>query len=162
MRRPLLLSLLALAGPGACATASGEAPERHTFVYRPSRPPDCEFEVLEDGREPPRPYTVLGTMPFHGNEWLGTAGRKERLRETACRAGADAVLLSGFVERKLGTQRLREYEARFISYAPAPVEPEPPPPPPLPPGAVRVPTTGAEWPEETYGTSVREAPPKSE
>ncbi len=161
--RTLLVAVLSCAGLGACATAPGgaPAPTRHAFEAREPKPADCDFEVFEE-REPPRPYRELGTLPFSSNGWMNEARRKEALRETACGAGADAVLLPRPVVRKMNlgnsqAEELREYEARFIIWTDgatpdAAASSEPPLTPP--PGALVVPA-GPEWPGETEGTSTR-------
>ncbi|XXF77695.1 hypothetical protein P2318_32290 [Myxococcaceae bacterium GXIMD 01537] len=158
MRRPPLAVVLSWLLVSACATsATGSGSRRASFEARKPRPPDCDFEVFE-AREPPRPYRVLGTLPFESNAWVGAKGRKEALRPTACKAGADAVLLPHPSSRwlKLGSNshEVREYEARFLLYTdvPDPEAPPPEPPPPEPPpGTVLIPAP--EWVEGTWGTS---------
>jgi hypothetical protein len=163
MRTALLLFVLCVAP--ACVTAPAA---RVAFKPWPSRPADCAFEVFED-REPPRPYEALGELSFDSNPWLGEQGRKEALRETVCRSGADAVLLSHFTERKVGTERVRTYSARFVVYTDVPPPPEvqaaraaaaaaaqPPPPPPA--DAVVVPAP--DWMQDVEGTVV--TPPQAE
>lgn len=163
--RPLVTAVLSCAGLCACATASGVAePTRHAFEARPPKPADCDFEVFEE-REPPRPYRLLGTLPFSSNSWMNEKGRKEALRETVCHAGADAVLLPRPVVRKMNlgnrqAEELREYEARFILWtdgsAPE-ADASDAAQPTFQPGALVVPA-GPEWPGETEGTSTRQAP----
>jgi hypothetical protein len=158
-RRSHLIALLACALLGACVTGAGS--QRQAFVSRPPKPPGCDFEFFED-REPPRPYVVLGTLAFNGNQWLGEQGRKEALRETVCQSGADAVLLSAGVERMVGRERIREHEARFVAWSdgPAPQEPQAEPAPaPHPPGTVVVPSSP--WMEDTEGTAVQKPAPRS-
>lgn len=72
----------------------GAKRELSEFKKWPSKPPDCDFELLEEDFEPSRPYEVLGSLTFDGNQWLGQKGCKEVLRDTACKAGADVVLPS--------------------------------------------------------------------
>jgi hypothetical protein len=158
-RSPLLLVLCAAP---ACVTGPA-APS--AFTPWPSKPPDCAFELFEE-REPSRPYETLGALAFDSTRWLGEAGRKEALRETACRSGADAVLLSRPSERKVGTERVRTYDARFVVYTDVPPPPEvqaaraaaaqPPPPPPS--DAVVVPAP--DWMQEVEGTAITQ--PKAE
>jgi hypothetical protein len=152
-----LLLLLALWVAPACVSGTGA---RSAFTPWPSKPPDCPFEVFEE-REPPRPYEALGALSFDSNPWLGEKGRKEALRETACRSGADAVLLSRPSERKVGTERVRTYEARFVVYTDVPPPPEvqaaraaasQPPPPPPPSDAVVVPAP--DWMQDVEGTVI--------
>ncbi|RJS21784.1 hypothetical protein DRW03_15695 [Corallococcus sp. H22C18031201] len=158
---PWMGVLLLGAGALACATAAPTPAREFVFTSRPPRASGCEFEVWEE-REPPRPFTVVGGLPFTANEWLGLKGRKDALRETVCESGADAVLLGRPAERRLGRGAAREYQAWFIAYTDVP----PPPPPeapapetpegPLPKGSFHVPvmTTGAK--EEPEGTQTRE------
>lgn len=83
------------------------------------------------------------------------------LRETACRAGAQVVLLSRPHERWLGKENIRSYDARFAVYTDVPPPPEiqaereaarePPPPPPIP-GTWVIPSS--EWTQDAEGTSV--------
>ncbi len=164
--RPVLLCALALS---ACAHSPPEKePTRHTFVKRPAKAPGCDFEVFEE-REPPRPYGVLGVVPVRTNEWVGVRGRKQMLADTACKAGADAVLLPRPTERLLGKERVRDYDATFIAWtdvpAPRAEDEELPPlpvnhgPPPSPEeGYILVPV-GPEWPEDTIGTQERTLAP---
>lgn len=163
--RTLLMAVLSCAGLGACVTASGGTaePTRHAFEARPPKPSDCEFELYEE-REPTRPYRRIGTLPFSANSWMNEARRKEALRETACGAGADAVLLPRPVVRKmnLGNRRaeeLREYEASFVIWTDGatPEAASSEPAQPQEPGTLVVPA-GPEWPEEAEGTSTRQAP----
>jgi hypothetical protein len=143
---------------GACAT-SGQLRDMRIFNERPAREADCEFEVFEQ-KEPPRDYEIIGTLALTGNTFLGEKGRKELLSETACQAGADAVILSHPVERKVATGRVREFEAQFISYTLTSGEPAPLPDlPPAEPGAIVAPR-GMEWPEEAVGEAVRTWEPK--
>ncbi len=159
MHRPPLTTLLACALLGACVTGAGS--QRQAFESRPPKPADCDFEFFED-REPPRPYVVLGTLPFQANQWLGEQGRKEALRGTACGSGADAVLLSAGMERMVGHERIREREARFVAWsdvpAPQAAEAEPAPAPQHPPGTVVVPSSP--WMEDTEGTAVQKPTPQ--
>jgi hypothetical protein len=144
-----------------CAALSHK-PEIVKFKKWPSKPVDCDFDIFEEDFEPQRPYEVLGTLPFDGNQWLGEKGRKEVLRETACRAGADVVMLSRPYERWLGKENIRSYDARFAVYTDVPPPPEvqaereaankPPPPPPPIPGTVVIPAS--EWTEDTEGTAI--------
>jgi hypothetical protein len=162
--RPVRLSSLLLALGLAPACATGPAP-RVAFKPWPAKPPDCTFELFEE-REPPRPFDALGELTFDSNPWLGEAGRKEALRETACRSGADAVLLSRPSERKVGTERVRTYDARFVVYTDVPPPPEvqaaraaaaqPPPPPPS--DAIVVPAP--DWMQDVEGTAITQ--PKAE
>jgi hypothetical protein len=156
--RKLCLVLVAGAVASACATSSAK---RSAFKKWPSKPAQCEFDVFEEDFESPRPYDVLGSLSFDGNEWLGEQGRKEVLRETACKAGADVVLLSRPYERMVGKQTIRTYAVRFAVYTDVPPPPEvqaerdaahAPPPPPPPPGTVVVPSSP--WTEDVEGTSV--------
>lgn len=153
---PVLLSVL-LALAAACASAPPvKAASSHTFVKRPARAPGCDFEVFEE-REPPRPYGVLGKVPLRINEWVGAKGRKALLQDTACQAGADAVLLPRPAERRVMNERVRDYEAVFITWMDVPAPPaedEAAPPPPPEDGAILVPV-GPEWPGDTLGTEVR-------
>ncbi|PTL83260.1 hypothetical protein DAT35_14815 [Vitiosangium sp. GDMCC 1.1324] len=145
----------------ACATLSAKR-EPNAFKAWPSRPPDCDFDVFEEDFEPSRPYEVLGTLPFNGNQWIGEKGRKELLRETACKAGAQAVLLSRPYERRMGKENIRTYDVRFVVYTDVPPPPEiqaareaagkPPPPPRPASGTVVIPSS--EWTEDAEGTSV--------
>jgi hypothetical protein len=143
----------------ACATP-GAKREPLKFKKWPSKPPDCQFDVFEEDFEPQRPYDVLGTLPFDGNQWLGEKGRKEVLRETACKAGADAVLLSRPYERSLGKQLIRSYDVRFAVYTDVPPPPEVQaeraeankPPPPRSPDTVVIPSS--EWTEDVEGAAV--------
>ena len=137
----------------ACATASRSS---SAFKPWPSKPPHCDFDVLEEDAEPSRPYDVLGTLSFEGNNWLGAEGRKDALRDTACRAGADVALVSRPFERKLGAQLLRSYDVRFAVYTdvppPARLEsPRAPPPPPPASGTLVVPSSP--YSDEVEGTS---------
>ncbi len=157
--RNLCLALVVGSLASACAT-SPEKRAPNTFKKWPSKSPQCEFEVFEEDFEPPRPYEVLGSLSFDGNQWLGEQGRKEVLRETACKAGADAVLLSPAYERRVGKELIRTYDARFAVYSDVPPPPEVraereaanAPPPPPPPGTVVVPSSP--WTDEVEGTSV--------
>jgi hypothetical protein len=144
---------------GGCAT-SGQLHDVRLFQERPSKPEGCKFELYEE-REPPREYEVIGTLGLTCNEWLGVSGRKKLLSETACQAGADAVILSHPRERKGPTGHdLREYEAQFISFSPGSTEPAALPDlPPAEPGAIIAPR-GMEWPEESVGESTRKWEPK--
>ena len=182
--RTLLTAVLSCAGLCACATPPrvaepAPAPEPtptltlartwHRFEARPSKPPDCDFEVHEE-REPPRPYRQIGVLPFTTNAWMSAAARKRALRETACEAGADAVLLPRPEVRwmSLGSKQseeLREYQARFVIWTEgaspeAAASPESAPATPEP-GVLVVPA-GPEWPGETEGTSTRYAPPPAQ
>lgn len=164
-------AIRALTAAGAClvlgACASTSAPKKYSaFAVRPSKPEDCDFELFEE-REPPRPYTVLGTLPFSANVWLGEKGRKEALQPTACKAGADAVLLPHPTVRRMNlgsghAEELREYEARFVAWADVPAPPEPqaetPTPPKPSPGTVVVPAPS--W-EDSEGTAVHHPPEPS-
>lgn len=153
--------LAAAVGSGGCATLS---PPRESIHFKkwPSKPAECDFDVFEEDLEPQRPFEVLGTLPFDGNEWLGEKGRKEALRGTACKAGADVVLLSRSYERRVGRERIRSYDVRFAVYTDVPPPPEvqaeraaantPPPPPPSEPGTVVIPSS--EWTEDSEGTAV--------
>jgi hypothetical protein len=155
--RKLCLVLVAGALASACATSPAQ---RSAFKKWPSKSPRCEFDLFEENFEPPRPYDVLGSLSFDGNQWLGEEGRKEVLRETACKAGADVVLLSPAYERRLGQELIRSYDARFAVYTDVPPPPEVQaerdaanaPPPPPPPGTVVVPSSP--WTEDVEGTSV--------
>lgn len=154
----VLFLLCASVFAGACAT-SGQLHDVRLFQVRPPKPDGCEFEVYEQ-REPSQEYEVIGTLNLTGNEWLGKSGRKGLLAETACRAGADAVILSNPVERKSAVGRVRDYEAQFISFSPGSTEPPPLPDlPPASPGAIIAPK-GMEWPEESVGESTRTWEPK--
>jgi hypothetical protein len=164
--RTLITAVLSCAGLGACVTSPGgdAARTQHAFEAREPRPADCDFEVFEE-REPPRPYRVLGTLPFSSNAWMSEAARKEALRGTACGAGADAVLLPRPSVRKMNlgnrqAEELREYEARFVIWTdgstPEAAESQQSPQA-QEPGALVVPS-GPEWPGETEGTSTRQAP----
>ena len=159
MRATRALSLLCVGMfAGACAT-SGQVHDVRLFAERPPKPDDCEFDVYEQ-REPPREYEVIGTLNLTGNEWLGKSGRKSLLAETACRAGADAVILSSPAERKSSVGIVRDYEAQFISFTPGVTEPAPlPDKPAAAPGAIVAPK-GMEWPEESVGESTRKWEPK--
>ena len=140
----------------------GAKREPSQFKKWPSKPPDCDFELFEEDLEPSRPYEVLGSLTLDGNQWMGLEGRKEVLRGTACKAGADAVLLSRPFERGLGKQRIRSYDVRFTVYTDVPPPPEiqaerdaakaPPPPPQRSPDTVVIPTPS--WEEDVEGTSV--------
>jgi hypothetical protein len=154
------LVLAAAVGSSGCAMLS---PSREPIAFKkwPSKPADCDFEVFEEDLEPRRPFEVLGMLPFDGNNWLGEKGRKEVLRETACKAGADVVLLSRAYERRLGTEQLRSYDVRFAVYTDVPPPPEvqaeraaanTPPPPPRTPGTVVIPSS--EWTEDSEGTAI--------
>lgn len=90
----------------ACAMP-GAKREPSRFKKWPSKPPGCDFELLEEDFEPSRPHAVLGPLAFDGNPWLGQEGRKVVLRDTACKAGADVVLLSRPFERGSGKQLIR-------------------------------------------------------
>src|SRR5690242_7171960 len=95
VQKPCLVLLVGVFA-SACATSSAKR-EPSQFKKWPSKPPDCEFDVFEadiEPSEPSRPYEVLGTLALDGNQWMGQEGRKEVLRQTACTAGADVVLLS--------------------------------------------------------------------
>lgn len=118
--RMLGLALVLGATVSACATSRARS---SAFKPWPSKPPQCEFEVFEEDFEPPRPYAVLGSLDFNANQWLGEKGRKEVLSETACKAGADAVLLSRPYEHKFGRETIRSYEARFVVYTDVPPPP---------------------------------------
>lgn len=160
-RPSLSLTLLAVACLSACASTPSVSPERPTaFVSRPAREPGCAFEVFEQ-REPPRPYALLGVVPLTANEFLGQKGRKALLQATACQSGADAVLLPHPAERMVaGGRRVREYEARFLTWTDVPArvadEDLPPfqvrtgPAPTAEEGYVIVPV-GPEWPGDTIG-----------
>ncbi|HYH98872.1 hypothetical protein, partial [Hyalangium sp.] len=138
---------------------SGQLGDIRLFTERPAKPPDCQFEVYEQ-REPSQEYEVIGTLSLTGNEWLAASGRKHLLSETVCQAGADAVILSSPVERRLATGRIREFEAQFISFAPGALEPAALPDlPPAEAGAIIAPR-GMEWPEEAVGESTRKWEPK--
>ncbi len=164
--RFVLFCALALS---ACAHSPPEkAAGPSTFVKRPARAPDCDFEVFEE-REPPRPYGVLGRLPMSTNEWTGARGRKALLADTVCRAGADAVILPRPVERRLAKELVRDYEAVFIAWTdvptpraedealpPLPVNHGPPPSPEE--GYILVPV-GPEWPGDTIGTQERTLAP---
>lgn len=102
----------------------GDRRESSQFKAWPSKPPGCDFELFEEDFEPSRPYEVLGSLTFDGNQWMNREGRKEVLRETACKAGADVVLLSRPVERVFGKQRIRSYDVRFAVYTDVPPPPE--------------------------------------
>jgi hypothetical protein len=178
--RTLLLGMLSCGGLGACATAPTpvppptpqSAPEPalqvartwHRFEARPPKPADCDFEVFEE-REPPRRYRQIGVLPFTTNAWMSAAARKRALRETVCEAGADAVLLPHPAVRRMsiGTgqdEEVREYAARFVIWTDgtaAEAAESPAPGQPHEPGVLVVPV-GPEWPEETEGTSTRQAP----
>jgi hypothetical protein len=152
--------LAAAVGSSGCAMLASTREPIH-FKKWPSKPADCDFDVLEEDLEPQRPFEVLGTLPFDGNQWLGEKGRKEVLRETACKAGADVVMLSRAYERRLGTEQLRSYDVRFAVYTDVPPPPEvqaeraaanAPPPPPRTPGTVVIPSS--EWTEDSEGTAV--------
>jgi len=155
----ILPLMCAAAFVAACAT-SGQTRDIRLFAERPPRSPDCEFEVYEQ-REPPHEYEVIGMLNLTGNQWLGAKGRKNLLRETVCQAGADAVILMQPVERRSAAGgTVRDYEARFISFAPGALEPAALPDlPPAEPGAIVAPR-GMEWPEETLGQSTRKWEPK--
>lgn len=121
VRSAVVVSVVAVVGASACASTpvrveEVKAPREAHFVKRPAKPRDCAFEVFEAPREPGRPYEVLGTLPVDTNMWLGAKGRKTLLRDTTCRAGADAVLLSRPSERMMGNTQMREYVAVFIAY----------------------------------------------
>ena len=170
VRPAVLLSLLASLGVSACAStpappAAHVPPDTGAFVKRPAKPRGCDFEVFE-AREPSRPYTVLGTVPLRTNEWLGARGRKKLLGDTACRSGADAVLLPHPSERQVGARYVREYTAVFVAYTdgPAPVEPAPVLAPPVEPseeGVIRVPV-GEEVLGDTEGTMTRPIGPEDD
>lgn len=163
MRHVRLLGfvLAAAVGSSGCAMLSSQREPIH-FKKWPSKPPGCDFDVFEEDFEPQRPFEVLGTLPFDGNQWLGEKGRKEVLRETACKAGADVVMLSRAYERMLGKEQIRSYDVRFAVYTDVPPPPEvqaereaankPPPPPPRTPDTVVIPSS--EWTEDTEGTAV--------
>ncbi|MCE9670101.1 hypothetical protein LY474_20085 [Myxococcus stipitatus] len=130
MRRFLRVSVTVLpACLGACVTGPSPqsvAPARHVFVARPARELGCAFEVFEE-REPSRPYEVLGVLPISANEYVGKEGRKALLQDTACRAGADAVVLPRPFERMVaGRLQVREYEARFVVWKDSPPEEDAP------------------------------------
>jgi hypothetical protein len=171
VRLTVLLSALAVVGAMACASTpqASEPPappaQPHSFVKRPAKPKGCAFDVFE-AREPPRPYEVLGTLPVSANMWLGARGRKALLKDTACRAGADAVLLSTPSERTVGNTQVREYEAVFIAYTDVPATPAPEasaPPEVEPPaeGAVVVPI-GEDLLGDTEGTMTRPVGPEDD
>ncbi len=131
VRFVVTVTVLAVVGVSACASAPAKADvqapparERYTFVKRPAKPRGCAFEVFEAPREPVRPYEVLGTLPMSTNVWLGEKGREALLRDTACRAGADAVLLPAPSERTVGDIQVREYQATFVAYTDASATPE--------------------------------------
>lgn len=157
--RSLCSALAVGALVSACATL---LPKREPLQFKkwPSKPADCDFDVFEEDFEPKRPFDVLGTLPFEGNQWLGEEGRKEVLRDTACKAGADVVLLSRPYERRLGKQLMRSYDVRFAVYTDVPPPPEVQaerdaanaPPPPRAPGTVVIPSSP--WTQEAEGTSV--------
>lgn len=152
--------LAAAVGSSGCATLSPAREPIH-FKKWPSKAAECDFDVFEEDQEPRRPFEVLGTLPFDGNLWLGEKGRKEVLRDTACKAGADVVLLSRFYERTVGSERIRSYDVRFAVYTDVPPPPEvqaeraaanTPPPPPRSPDTVVIPSS--EWTEDSEGTAV--------
>ncbi|WP_375768619.1 hypothetical protein NR798_44225 [Archangium gephyra] len=160
VQKPCLV-LLVGALASACAMPGAKREPSH-FKKWSSKPPECDFELFEEDFEPSRPYEVLGSLTFDGNEWLGAEGRKEVLRGTACKAGADAVLLSRPFERGVGKHLIRSYDVRFAVYTDVPPPPEvqaerdaahtPPPPPPRAPDAVEVPTPA--WEQDVEGTAV--------
>lgn len=171
VRPAVLLTVLAALGVSACASTPPPPspvhapPDTHAFVKRPAKPKGCDFAVFE-AREPPRPYTVLGTVPLSTNEWLGAKGRKKLLGDTACRSGADAVLLPQPSERQVGQQYVREYTAVFVAYTdvPAPVSPAKAlPPHGEPPGedVILVPI-GEEVLGDTEGTMTRPVGPEDD
>ncbi|OJT19299.1 hypothetical protein BO221_38125 [Archangium sp. Cb G35] len=157
------LVLLVGAFASACATP-GATREPAEFKKWPSKPEGCAFDFFEEGvepSEPSRPYEVLGTLTLDGNQWMGQVGRVEALRETACKAGADAVLLSRPFERGFGKQVIRSYDVRFAVYTDVPPPPEvqaereaarEKPPPPRSPDTVLVPAPS--WTEDVEGTAV--------
>ncbi|HYO74169.1 MAG TPA: hypothetical protein VEU33_49665 [Archangium sp.] len=162
IQKPCLLLLVGVLA-SACATP-GEKREPSQFKKWPSKPAGCEFDFFEadvEPSEPSRPYEVLGTLALDGNQWMGQVGRKEALRETACKAGADAVLLSRPFERGFGKQVIRSYDVRFAVYTDVPPPPEVQaeraaargkPPPPRSPDTVVVPAPS--WEEDAEGTAV--------
>lgn len=160
--RALQKSCLLLAGVLASACAMpGAKREPSQFKKWPSKPPDCDFELFEEDLAPSRPYEVLGSLALDGNQWMGQEGRKEALRDTACKAGADAVLLSRPFERVFGQQVIRSYDVRFAVYTDVPPPPEvqaereaarEKPPPQRSPDTVVIPTPS--WEEDVEGTSV--------
>nr|BDT38234.1 hypothetical protein MFMH1_79030 [Myxococcus sp. MH1] len=168
-RRPLSMCLFAAVLGAACASSPQTVVSRpQASVTRPAKAPGCAFEVFEQG-EPSRPYAEVGTLSMTTNEYLGEEGRKELLQETVCLMGADAVLLPHPAERKLaGGQRVREFEARFISWTDVPA-PEVGDPLPLDDRPVRGAEDGyliipvdPEWTGESIGTAVREVPARAE
>ncbi|QSQ12413.1 hypothetical protein [Myxococcus landrumensis] len=163
----------------ACASTPQAVPRgpriARTFAFKslPSRPPDCVFEVFED-QQPPRAHVVIGRLPMEVSDYVSAQGRKDLLRDTACRSGADAVLLPPPTERSLGQgYRVREYVAHFLVWADSPSaaaadDTLPPlitregPQPTAEDGYVIVPV-GPEWPEDSIGVEVRQvSPPEAE
>ncbi|REG29913.1 hypothetical protein ATI61_107610 [Archangium gephyra] len=157
--------LLVLVGALASACATPGAPrEPSQFKAWPSKPPGCAFDFFEadvEPSEPSRPYDVLGTLAFEGNQWMGQEGRKEALRETACKAGADVVLVSRPFERGFGKQIIRSYDVRFAVYTDVPPPPEvqaereaarEKPPPRRSPDTVVIPAPS--WEQDVEGTAV--------
>ncbi|MFE8603188.1 hypothetical protein [Archangium violaceum] len=162
IQKPCLVLLVGVFA-SACATP-GETREPSQFKKWPSKPPDCGFDVFEadaEPSEPSRPYEVLGTLALDGNQWMGQEGRKEALRQTACTAGADVVLLSRPFERGFGKQVIRSYDVRFAVYTDVPPPPEvqaereaarEKPPPPRSPDTILVPAPS--WDQGEEGTAV--------
>jgi hypothetical protein len=162
IQKPCLV-LLVGALASACATP-GAPREPSQFKKWPSKPAGCAFDFFEEGvepAEPSRPYEVLGMLSLDGNQWMGQEGRVEALRETACKAGADVVLLSRPFERGFGKQVIRSYDVRFAVYTDVPPPPEvqaereaarEKPPPPRSPDTIRVPAPS--WEQDAEGTAV--------
>ena len=92
VQRATRFGLYGLAGGALAGCLSATFVPTVETVY-PPRPPDCEIEVFS-AAAPDRPYDEIGIVEGEGSAWKSDLeDLLPVLREEACLAGGDAIIL---------------------------------------------------------------------